>query len=290
MNGIKLIECPRDAMQGWPHPISTSDKVAYHKLLLKVGFDTLDIGSFVSPKAIPQMADTRQVLKELAEEGVLDGERPRLLTIVANVRGAIDAATTEVVDDLGFPFSISDTFQQRNAGTGIEEARIRLAKINDIAIENGKNLVTYLSMGFGNPFGDPWSPQLLVDQAGELIEALGLRTLALSDTVGTAEVDVIQSAFEALVPAFPEVEFGAHLHALPWDAEAKIRAAFEGGCRRFDGAIRGVGGCPMAGNELVGNMPTERLVSFFESEGLWECQDARAWSAAQSYAADLFAG
>lgn len=277
-------------MQGWPHPISTSDKVAYHKLLLKVGFDTLDIGSFVSPKAIPQMADTRQVLKELAEEGVLDGERPRLLTIVANVRGAIDAATTEVVDDLGFPFSISDTFQQRNAGTGIEEARIRLAKINDIAIENGKNLVTYLSMGFGNPYGDPWSPQLLVDQAGELIEALELRTLALSDTVGTAEVDVIQSAFEALVPAFPEVEFGAHLHALPWDAEAKIRAAFEGGCRRFDGAIRGVGGCPMAGNELVGNMPTERLVSFFESEGLWECQDARAWSAAQSYAADLFAG
>lgn len=277
-------------MQGWPHPISTSDKVAYHKLLLKVGFDTLDIGSFVSPKAIPQMADTRQVLKELAEEGVLDGERPRLLTIVANVRGAIDAATTEVVDDLGFPFSISDTFQQRNAGTGIEEARIRLAKINDIAMENGKKLVTYLSMGFGNPYGDPWSPQLLVDQAGELIETLGLRTLALSDTVGTAEVDVIQSAFEALVPAFPEVEFGAHLHALPWDAEAKIRAAFEGGCRRFDGAIRGVGGCPMAGNELVGNMPTERLVSFVESEGLWKCQDARAWSAAQSYAADLFAG
>lgn len=277
-------------MQGWPHPISTSDKVAYHKLLLKVGFDTLDIGSFVSPKAIPQMADTRQVLKELAEEGVLDGERPRLLTIVANVRGAIDAATTEVVDDLGFPFSISETFQQRNAGTGIKEARIRLAKINDIVRDNGKNLVTYLSMGFGNPYGDPWSPQLLVDQAGALIEELGLHTLALSDTVGTAEVHVIRSAFEALVPAFPEVEFGAHLHALPWDADEKIRAAFEGGCRRFDGAIRGVGGCPMAGNELVGNMPTERLVSFFESEGLWECRDSRAWSAAQSYAADLFAG
>lgn len=277
-------------MQGWPHPISTSDKLAYHKLLLKVGFDTIDIGSFVSPKAIPQMADTRQVLKELAAEGVLDGERPSLLTIVANIRGAIDAATTDVVDCIGFPFSISETFQQRNAGTGTEEARIRLAKINEISSENGKKMVTYLSMGFGNPYGDPWSPQLLVDEAGWLIEEMGMRTIALSDTVGTAEVEVIRAAFEALVPAFPEVEFGAHLHALPWDADAKIRAAYDGGCRRFDGAIRGVGGCPMAGNDLVGNMPTERLVSFFESQDLWECRDARAWSAAQSYAADLFAG
>lgn len=289
MSEVHLVECPRDAMQGWPREISTADKVAYHKLLLAVGFGTLDIGSFVSPKAIPQMADTREVLLTLAEEGLFDSEnRPRLLTIVANERGAKDAAAMPMVDDMGFPFSISETFQIRNAGTGLEEARKRLEDIQGICRKTGKRLVTYLSMGFGNPYGDPWSPALLVDTAGELIETLGLEVVALSDTVGSATEDVIESAFEALVPAFPDVDFGAHLHAQPWEAKAKIGAAYRGGCRRFDGAIRGVGGCPMSGNDLVGNMPTEHILDFLSSEGLEVVQDPRAWSAAQAFAADLF--
>lgn len=289
MSEVHLVECPRDAMQGWERAISTADKVAYHKLLLAVGFGTLDIGSFVSPKAIPHMADTREVLETLAEEGLLDAsDRPRLLTIVANERGAKDASRMPMVDDMGFPFSISETFQIRNAGTGLEEARKRLEDIQGICGASGKRLVTYLSMGFGNPYGDPWSPGLLVDTAGELITSLGLEVVALSDTVGSATEDVIQAAFEALIPAFPSVEFGAHLHAQPWEAKGKIGAAYRGGCRRFDGAIRGVGGCPMSGNDLVGNMPTEQILDFLAAEGMEMVKNQRAWSAAQAFAADLF--
>lgn len=289
MSEVHLVECPRDAMQGWSREISTAEKVAYHKLLLAVGFHTLDIGSFVSPKAIPQMADTREVLNQLGEEGLLDGlNGPRLLTIVANSRGAKDAASMPMVDDMGFPFSISETFQIRNAGTGLAEARKRLEEIQSICRSSGKRLVTYLSMGFGNPYGDPWSPALLVDTAGELIDALGLEVVALSDTVGSATEETIQSAFEALIPTFPDVDFGAHLHAQPWEAKAKIQAAYQGGCRRFDGAIRGVGGCPMSGNDLVGNMPTEQIIEFLSSRGIEVVKDPRAWSAAQAFAADLF--
>ncbi len=277
-------------MQGWPQAISTADKVAYHKLLLAVGFETIDIGSFVSPRAIPQMADTGKVLQALVDEGLLDGAgRPRLLTIVANVRGAKEAGSTEGVDDMGFPYSISETFQMRNTGTGQTEARTKLKEIAEICDRSEKRLVTYLSMGFGNPYGDPWSPAMLVDTAGDLIESLHLPVVALSDTVGTASCTDIQSAFEALVPAFPEVQFGAHLHAHPVDARQKLQAAFDGGCRRFDGAIRGIGGCPMSGDELVGNMPTEQIVAAMGESGHWCVKDARAWAAAQAFAADLFA-
>ena len=289
MDSVHLVECPRDAMQGWPHAISTADKLAYHKLLLQVGFQTIDIGSFVSHKAVPQMADTRKVLQDLAHEGLLNRpDGPRLLTIVANMRGAKDALHMPMVDDLGFPYSISESFQMRNAGTGLEEAHIRLKEIAERTDLGGKRLVVYLSMGFGNPYGDAWSPQLLVDTAGELIESLQLPVIALSDTVGSAKPKDIQEAFEALIPAFPNVEFGAHLHAQPWDAQTKIDAAYQGGCRRFDGAIRGVGGCPMSGSDLVGNMPTEQLISFLEEKKAWKIQDARAWSGAQAFAADLF--
>jgi len=288
MDRIHLVECPRDAIQGWPTAISTTEKVAYYRTLLDVGFDTLDMGSFVSPRAIPQMADTREVLEALVEEGFKS--RPtRWLVIVANARGARDAVEIEAVDDVGFPLSLSETFQQRNTGSGLQEAWERLAAIRDIAGEAGKRLVVYTSMGFGNPYGDPYSPDLLVETAERLVADLGVEVVSLSDTVGTATPQDIAAAFEALVPKRAGATFGAHLHASPFDWAEKATAAHAAGCRRFDGAIRGVGGCPMAKDDLVGNLPTERLVEHFEALGAWSVKDNRAWAQAQSIAADLFA-
>lgn len=287
MQPVQLVECPRDAIQGWPSPISTEDKLAYYRLLLDVGFDTIDIGSFVSHKAIPQMADTHRVIRGLQDHGVLGGTS-RILVIVANERGAKDAVQYEGIDDLGFPFSISEHFQQRNTGSSIDEALNRLDRIQHHADQHGKRLVIYLSMGFGNPFGDDWSPQMLVDWAGKLAERYNPGVLALSDTVGKADEEVIRSSFEALIPAYSEISFGAHLHAAPWDALKKIKAAQDAGCLRFDGAIRGIGGCPLAQDELVGNMPTEKVVEHFCASGLWSVRNEKAWADAQSYAVDLF--
>ena len=261
---VKLIECPRDAMQGIATFIPTDVKVDYLNTLLQVGFDTIDIGSFVSPKAIPQMADTADVLSRID----LDGSRSKLLVIVANERGASDAVRQESVSYLGYPFSISETFQQRNTNTGIEGSWERTAAIAELADQAGKELVVYISMAFGNPYGDPWNAEVALLWTERLVKELGVRTIALSDTVGVARPEDITYLFEALVPALPEVEFGAHLHCSPTNWKAKTQAAWDGGCRRFDGAIKGYGGCPMAEDELVGNLQTELFVRELEERGV----------------------
>ena len=261
---VKLIECPRDAMQGIATFIPTDVKVDYLNTLLQVGFDTIDIGSFVSPKAIPQMADTADVLSRID----LDGSRSKLLVIVANERGALDAVRQESVSYLGYPFSISETFQQRNTNTGIEGSWERTAAIAELADQAGKELVVYISMAFGNPYGDPWNAEVALLWTERLVKELGVRTIALSDTVGVARPEDITYLFEALVPALPEVEFGAHRHCSPTNWKAKTQAAWDGGCRRFDGAIKGYGGCPMAEDELVGNLQTELFVRDLEERGV----------------------
>ena len=286
MSAVQLVECPRDAIQGWPHPVSTEDKVAYYKALLDVGFHTLDMGSFVSHKAVPQMKDTRKVLQSLNDEGALTG-RTNVLVIVANERGAKDAVAAPGVTHVGFPMSISETFQVRNTGADLNRAWERLLSIREIVENGGCELVVYLSMGFGNPYGDAWSPELLLEWAAKVDDALCPEVIALSDTIGHADSDLLRSVFQELNNAELNATLGAHLHATPWAAESKIQAAWEGGCRRFDGALGGIGGCPMAQDELVGNLPTEALVLFLQDRselGL----NARAWNQAQAFAVDLF--
>ncbi len=258
---MQIVECPRDAMQGLAHFISTSDKVAYLQALLGVGFHTLDCGSFVSPKAIPQMRDTAEVLAQL------DPGSTRLLTIVANERGAVAAARFPQIHAVGFPLSLSETFQQRNTNRSVAQARQTLAAIGDIALAAGQTLVVYLSMGFGNPYGDPYEVGLVEDLAAQLAEA-GVSVIALSDTVGVATPGDIEPLFARLIPRFPHVTFGAHLHTRPETAAAKIAAAYAGGCRRFDVALGGYGGCPMADDDLTGNTPTEVLVQWLQGRGL----------------------
>ena len=287
MRAVHIVECPRDAIQGWPSPISTDDKIAYYRSLLDVGFNTLDLGSFVSHKAVPQMADTFKVIRSLAEEGRLEGPT-RSLVIVGNERGAREACQFDCIHEIGFPFSISEQFQLRNTGASIEQALDRLSRIHEHIITHDKQLTVYISMGFGNPYGDSWSPQLLVDWAGTIIERYGPDVVALSDTVGKADGPAIANSFEALIPAFETTTFGAHLHATPWDALEKIKAAHNAGCLRFDGALRGIGGCPMAQDELVGNIPTEHMIEYFVDTGSWSINDPRAYAQAQSLAADLF--
>ena len=255
---IKLVECPRDAMQGWPTFIPTETKVSYLNKLLEVGFDTLDFGSFVSPKAIPQLRDTREVLEGLR----LDGTSTKLLSIIANVRGAEEAAAFDEISFLGFPFSISQEFQRRNTNSTIEESLVRVEEIQEICIRSRKELVVYISMGFGNPYGEEWSPEIVIHWVKKMA-AMGIRTIALSDTIGVSNPDNIKYLFSKLIPAIPEVEFGAHLHSLPQTREEKIRAAFESGFRRFDAALNGIGGCPMADDDLVGNLATESLIGYF---------------------------
>ena len=255
--GVKVVECPRDAMQGLHDFVPTARKVAYVQALLDVGFDTLDVGSFVSPKAIPQMADTAEVLRRLD----LSTTRTRLLTIVANARGARQAAATAQVDDLGYPFSVSETFQLRNTNADLRESLGRLRDIHELCRAHGKGLVVYLSMGFGNPYGDPWNVRVVAEWV-ERLATLGMRTLQLSDTIGVSTPDSIEYLFSELLPAYPEVEIGAHLHTTPTTWYEKVDAAYRSGCRRFDGALRGYGGCPMAADELTGNMPTENLLSY----------------------------
>jgi len=288
MDRIHLVECPRDAIQGWPHKVSTQDKIGYYRTLFEVGFDTLDLGSFVSPRSVPSMANTAKVLRELENESIIQNSSTRSLVIVANERGAVEACGFEVLDDIGFPLSLSETFQQRNTGASIEEAFKRLSKIQDLCLSNEKRLVVYLSMGFGNPYGDTWHPEMLTEFSKRLYHTMGIKVIALSDTVGTADDELIKDVFKSIIPELSEVEFGAHLHLNVVDGMNKISAAVDGGCRRFDGAIRGVGGCPFAQDALVGNAPTERMIELFESLGLWDVKNQRAWSHAQSIAAEIF--
>lgn len=260
MEKLKLIECPRDAMQGLSEFIPTEMKIKYQNVLLKCGFDTLDFGSFVSPKAIPQMRDTADLLKGLE----LGSTRTKLLAIIANERGAEDALQFEEISYLGYPFSISETFQIRNTNATIEESWSRVANIAELTSKRGKELVVYLSMGFGNPYGDPWNAEVVFKWAERLNKELGIKILALSDTIGTASPELVSNLFTDIIPALPNVEFGAHLHVNPVNAEKIIAAAYNSGCRRFDSAVKGFGGCPMAEDKLTGNMPTEILIYWLE--------------------------
>jgi len=261
MTRIKIIECPRDAMQGIKTFIPTSEKVTYLQALLRIGFDTIDFGSFVSAKAIPQMQDTAEVLSQLD----LSQTSSKLLAIIANTKGAEIASQYNEIDYLGFPFSISENFQMRNTHKTIAESIVTLQEILDIAEKSNKQVVAYLSMGFGNPYGDPWNVEI-VGEWTEKLAAMGVKILSLSDTIGSSTPDVIQYLFSNLIPKYPEVEFGAHLHTTPDKWFEKVDAAYKAGCRRFDGAIQGFGGCPMAKDELTGNMPTEKLLSYFTTE------------------------
>lgn len=258
METVKLIECPRDAMQGIKTFIPTEVKVNYLQALLRVGFDTLDFGSFVSPKAIPQMQDTAEVLARLD----LSQTRSKLLAIIANTQGALNAAEHQEIQYLGFPFSISENFQMRNTHKTIAESLVTLQEILEIAQGSNKEVVAYLSMGFGNPYGDPWNVEI-VGEWTERLAQMGVTILSLSDTIGSSTPEVITYLFSNLIPKYPNVEFGAHLHTTPDKWYEKVDAAYKAGCRRFDGAIQGFGGCPMAKDDLTGNMPTEKMLSYF---------------------------
>ncbi|HLW14327.1 MAG TPA: hydroxymethylglutaryl-CoA lyase [Flavobacteriaceae bacterium] len=260
MQQVKIIECPRDAMQGIKDWIPTEKKVQYIQALLRCGFDTIDFGSFVSPKAIPQMKDTAEVLAQLD----LSQTKSKLLAIVANLRGAQDAVKFPEIDYLGYPFSISENFQMRNTHKTIAESVALLQDILDLAHANDKKVVAYLSMGFGNPYGDPWNVEIVAEWT-EKLATMGVEIISLSDTIGSSTPETITYLFSNLIPAYPQIEFGAHLHTTPDSWRDKVHAAAQAGCVRFDGAIQGFGGCPMAKDDLTGNMPTEKLLSYFNT-------------------------
>ena len=257
---IKLIECPRDAMQGIKEMIPTQLKADYINAILKVGFDTIDFGSFVSPKAIPQMQDTTDVLKKLD----LSSTKSKLLAIIANARGAQDAVVFDEIKYLGFPFSISETFQQRNTNSSIAESLLRVEEIQSLCVKNNKELVVYISMAFGNPYNDDWSSEIAMNWAAKL-HSMGIRIIALADTTGVSNPENISYLFKHLIPAFKDVEFGAHLHSTKENSIEKIKAAAENGCLRYDAAIHGFGGCPMAKDDLTGNIATEDVVTYLHS-------------------------
>ncbi|RAV97979.1 hydroxymethylglutaryl-CoA lyase [Pseudochryseolinea flava] len=280
---MKLVECPRDAMQGLTDFIKTEDKVRYINQLLKVGFDTIDFGSFVSPKAIPQMRDTAEVLAKLEWEQ----SSSKLLAIVANTRGAAEAAELEGIKYLGFPLSISETFQQRNTNKSIAEALSSLEEIQNICVAKNKKLVSYISMGFGNPYNDPYAPELVV-QFADILKTLGSDVISLADTVGSAEPQTINDLYASLSRHARGVEFGIHLHSTPQAAQSKIAAAYQAGCRRFDGALRGFGGCPMAKDDLVGNLATETIVMYLGSQEVPLTIDSHAFAEAMKIADEIF--
>lgn len=262
---IRLIECPRDAMQGWKTFIPTQKKIAYINALLKVGFDTIDFGSFVSPKAIPQMADSKEVISNLE----FGGSSSKLLAIVANVRGAEEALVFDEISYLGFPFSISPTFQLRNTNSTIQQSLERVEAIQDLCIKNRKQLIIYISMGFGNPYGDEYNEQVVMQWVDKMVE-LGIDIISMADTVGLATAEQVSAILEVLIPTYSNTEIGVHLHSTSSNWKQKVEAAVKAGCKRFDGAIKGIGGCPMAGDELVGNMDTELMIPYFKQEGLLE--------------------
>ncbi len=283
MKSVKLIECPRDAMQGIKTFIPTSSKIQYLNSLLQVGFDTLDFGSFVSPKAIPQMRDTAEVLKGLD----LDNTQTKLLAIIANQRGAEDALEFQEIDYLGFPFSISEIFQMRNTHKTIEESIEVLDKILNLSAKKNKQVVTYLSMGFGNPYGDPWNEEIVADWTERLAQ-MGVSIISLSDTVGSSDGETISRIFKHLIPLYKDIEFGAHLHTTSDSWYEKVSAAYFAGCMRFDGAIKGYGGCPMAKDDLTGNMPTEKLITFFNAQKAPTGLRAMAFESAYNEALKVF--
>ncbi|KJJ37568.1 hydroxymethylglutaryl-CoA lyase [Aequorivita vladivostokensis] len=283
MQQVKIIECPRDAMQGIKTWIPTEQKVKYIQSLLRCGFDTIDFGSFVSPKAIPQMQDTAEVLSKLD----LSTTKSKLLAIIANLRGAEDAVKHPEIDYLGYPFSISENFQMRNTHKTIAESLVILQEILNLAYKNNKEVVAYLSMGFGNPYGDPWNVDI-VGEWTEKLSTMGVRILSLSDTVGSSTPDIISYLFANLIPKYPHIEFGAHLHTTPQAWHEKIDAAYKSGCRRFDGAIQGFGGCPMAKDELTGNMPTEKMLSYFTAEKVSSNINPMSFESAHNEATKIF--
>lgn len=282
-DSVKLIECPRDAMQGLHDFIPTDIKVAYINQLLEVGFDTIDFGSFVSPKAIPQMRDTAEVLAKLT----LSGSSTKLLAIVANQRGAEQACQFPEIQYLGYPFSISETFQLRNTNATIAESMERTRDIQELCVQHGKKLVLYISMGFGNPYGDPWNVEIVHKWVDQLVP-MGIRIFSLSDTIGCSNPENISYLYNNLIPAYPDCEFGAHLHTQPHNWREKIHAAWESGCRRFDGAIKGFGGCPMAKDDLTGNMATENMIYYFDEVSAELPLNRSAFARSMSMAIDVF--
>ncbi|MCD6063018.1 MAG: hydroxymethylglutaryl-CoA lyase [Flavipsychrobacter sp.] len=279
---ITLVECPRDAMQGWKQFIPTKQKVAYLNTLLRVGFDVLDFGSFVSPKAIPQMADTKDVIPQLQLN-----DRTKLLAIIANTRGAEEAVAYNEISYLGFPFSISETFQLRNTNKTIAESLTQIEEIQNLCVKSGKELVVYISMGFGNLYGDDYSAEVAIKWVGQLAQ-LGIKTIAMADTVGVAKPDTIEYIFKHLVPEFKDINIGAHFHSTYTTWEEKIQTAYNNGCLRFDSALKGIGGCPMAEDELVGNIATENIVNWCERNDIPLNLDMQAFNEALLMAAKVF--
>jgi hydroxymethylglutaryl-CoA lyase len=283
METVKIIECPRDAMQGIKTFIPTQKKITYLQSLLRVGFDTIDFGSFVSPKAIPQMQDTAEVLAGLD----LSDTKSKLLAIIANTKGAELAAVHKEIHYLGFPFSISENFQMRNTHKSIAESIVTLNEILEIADKTNKEVVAYLSMGFGNPYGDPWNVEIVADWTQKLSD-MGVKILSLSDTVGSSTPEVIDYLFSNLIPKYPGIEFGAHLHTTPLKWHEKVDSAYQAGCRRFDGAIQGFGGCPMAKDDLTGNMPTEKMLSYFTTHKISSGINSLSFESAYNEASKVF--
>jgi hydroxymethylglutaryl-CoA lyase len=282
-NQITMVECPRDAMQGWKHFIPTAEKANYLNTLLKVGFDVLDFGSFVSAKAIPQLADTREVLAQLD----MSATKTKLLAIIANTRGAEEAVQHPEISYLGFPFSISETFQMRNTNKTIAQSLVQVAEIQDLCVKHGKELVIYISMGFGNPYGDPYNAEIAIKWVNEIAK-MGIKTIAMSDTVGVAKPDNIRYIFSHLIPEFKDISIGAHFHSAPHNWEEKIKAAYDSGCVRFDSAMKGIGGCPMAEDELVGNMATENVVSWCDDNKIALHLNREVFNEAMAMASGIF--
>lgn len=280
---VKLIECPRDAMQGWHQLIPVDKKIDYINSLLRVGFDTIDFGSFVSPAAIPQMADTKDVLVKLK----MQGTNSKLLAIIANVRGAEEAIYFEQITYLGFPFSLSETFQKRNTNSTIEEAFEKVERIHKLCVNNDKQLVIYLSMGFGNPYGDPFNEDIVHHWAKRITD-LGVNILSVADTVGVATPLQVSEITSGLIRSFPKIEIGVHLHSTTTKWEDKINAALEAGCKRFDGALKGIGGCPMSGNQLVGNINTEWMIHLFQQQQILNSIDENALNESIRLADEIF--
>lgn len=278
---LKLIECPRDAMQGMHNFIATQDKIRYINALLKVGFNTIDFGSFVSAKAIPQMRDTAEVLAGL------ELNNTNLLAIVANIRGAEEACKHPEIKYLGFPFSISETFQKRNTNSSMVDAFEQVKTMQSLCVQNNKELVVYISMGFGNPYGDPWSAEIAINWVNKMAE-IGITIISLSDTIGIGNPKNISYLFDNLINALPQIEFGAHLHTTPDTWKEKVEAAYNSGCLRFDGAIKGFGGCPMAADNLTGNMPTENMVAYFNEKNLLPQLNMQAFNNAMAIASEIF--
>lgn len=280
---LKLIECPRDAMQGWKTMIPTDRKIAYINSLLKVGFDTIDFGSFVSPKAIPQMADTAEVLQGLQ----LEDNSTKLLSIVANLRGAEQAILYDKITYLGYPFSVSETFQQRNTNASIEQSLENVEEINNLCVKTGKELVVYISMGFGNIYGDPYDEEIVFEWVNKLV-ALDIGIISIADTIGIATAEQVHDVMSYLVESLPGTELGVHLHSTPENWREKLEAAVKSGCNRFDGALKGIGGCPMADDELVGNMNTEWMIDYFESRGILPGINKQALADSLQLAGEIF--